>query len=227
LGSLKVFGLGLNKTGTTSLGISLSRLGFRHVSCRRDLLQLYRAGDLTAIFRVCDQYEAFDDWPYPLMYRELFDRYRDRARYVLTTRSTPERWLASLKSHALRTLPEAHCRKLAYGFDYPHGYEREHLALYESHNAAVRAHFQSAGASHLLLEVCWENGDGWPQLCRFLKCRLPRRPFPHANKSSDATPNPAHVARNQANIARQLAQLSQPAQLSVSRVDATEMASSI
>ena len=34
-----------------------------------------------------------------------------------------------------------------------------------------------------LLEVCWENGDGWNELATFLGCELPTSPFPHANDS--------------------------------------------
>jgi hypothetical protein len=30
-----------------------------------------------------------------------------------------------------------------------------------------------------LLVVCWENGDGWAELSRFLKRRAPDEPFPH------------------------------------------------
>jgi hypothetical protein len=27
--------------------------------------------------------------------------------------------------------------------------------------------------------VCWENGDGWDALSRFLNKRAPSEPFPH------------------------------------------------
>jgi hypothetical protein len=205
----KVFGIGLNKTGTTTLGRCLSRLGFSHESCRHDLLDCYRAGDLDSIFKNIDQFDAFEDWPYPLMYRELFDRFGDRARYVLTTRSSPERWLNSLKSHSLRTPPDRHCRRAAYGYDYPHGRESEHLAFYEQHNQSVRDFFRERSAEHLLLEVCWETGDDWTRLCAFLGFPVPRKPFPHANKGGDVDVDPKIVSQNQANVSRQLASIQQ------------------
>ena len=32
-----------------------------------------------------------------------------------------------------------------------------------------------------LLEVCWENNDGWDKLCTFLEVDKPTIAFPHAN----------------------------------------------
>lgn len=180
---IKLFGIGLNKTGTSTLGACARLLGFRHVSCRRDLLIRLRQGSLDELFAVCDAHDSFEDWPYPLAYRELFERYGDGARYVLTVRRSPEAWLRSLKNHALLTQPDAHCRLLAYGHAYPHGFEREHLAFYERHNAEVVAFFRERGASHLLATLCWEEGHGWPELCRLLGEPVPDLPFPHANRT--------------------------------------------
>jgi len=177
----KVFGIGLNKTGTGTLGKCLKGFGYRHLSYRRDLLLALREGRIDEIFTIIDEYESFEDWPYPLMYKELFARYRD-AFYILTVRSSPEVWIESLKSHSLRTHPRIHARKLAYGHDYPHGFENEHIAFYQAHNANVISFFEQNGASDLLLCACWENGDGWRELCRFLGRPMPSVPFPHVNK---------------------------------------------
>jgi type II secretion system protein G len=203
----KVFGLGLNKTGTTTLGKCLRQLGYRHVSCRRDLLHLLRAGDLEPIFKVIDEYDCFEDWPFPLMYRELFERYGDKACYILTTRSSPQRWVESLKSHALRSPSDQQCRSLVYGFEYPHGHEDEHLAFYERHNADVRAFFREREAETLFLELCWERGDGWEALCTFLGHAVPSVPFPHSNRGADQETEAQVLVENHVNVARQLALL--------------------
>src|SRR5579859_2611094 len=102
----KIFGIGLNKTGTTTLGACLTRLGYRHGSCRRDLLIAYREGRLDEIFAETDRLDSFEDWPYPLIYRELFFRYGEGAKFILTRRATPRIWLRSLMRHALRTNPD-------------------------------------------------------------------------------------------------------------------------
>lgn len=203
----KVFGIGLNKTGTTTLGICFEILGFSHLGFRRDLLKAHRRGDLAAVFGAVDRYDTFEDWPYPLMYRELFERYGKSARFILTTRASPQIWLDSLKAHSLRTNPLSHSDPLVYGYDYPHGYEPEHIAFYEHHNSAVRAFFARRGGPDVLLEVCWELGHGWTELCAFLAVPAPALPFPHAYRGETLKPNPKFLQINQRNIAAQLAAL--------------------
>jgi len=184
-GDRKIFGIGLTKTGTTTLGVCLAALGFRHLSCRRDLLVAYREGRLDEVFAAIDGHDSFEDWPYPLMYRELFERYGDRAQFVLTSRATPDLWLDSLKAHDLETDPEIHCRLLAYGFKNPRGAEGEHLAFYRHHHEAVEDFFERRSASDRLLKVCWETGDDWEELCDFLDLPIPSIPFPYAGGRID------------------------------------------
>ncbi len=202
----KVFGLGLNKTGTSSLKVALRRLGYDH--CRRQgrLAHAWFDGERDEVFAVADRFESFEDWPWPLMYRELFERYGDGARYILTTRKSPEIWVESLKKHTVVTRAGGVIRKKIYGYRYPHGAEAAHMDVYRAHNDAVRAYFLHH-APHLFLEVCWENGDGWPELCDFLL--EPRRdtPFPHANRKGTAAPDPEVVAENEKRIRRQLRNL--------------------
>ena len=200
IGHRKVFGIGLNKTGTTTLGTCLSQLGLQHMSCRHDLLIKLREGRFDEIFSVIDLYDSFEDWPYPLMYREIFERYGDSALFVLTTRRDARTWLNSLKAHSLLTNPVHHSRLLAYGYNYPHEDEVHHLDFYEQHNAEVREFFAARGASDRLLEVCWEHGDGWAELCAFLGLKTPDAPFPHANARRD--PDPAIREANLNNITR-------------------------
>jgi hypothetical protein len=203
----KVVGIGLNKTGTTTLAACLRRLGYaRHATCDYGLLAGYRNGDVEAIFRCIEANDSFEDWPFPLAYREIFDRFGERARFVLTTRKDARTWVESLKAHALRTPPVGHTRLLAYGYNYPHGLETEHIAIYERHNAEVRDFFRRRQAEHLLLEVCWERGDGWKELCGFLRTPAPDAPFPHENPGSRPV-SEARAAENLVRICQQLRQL--------------------
>ncbi|MFV0296566.1 MAG: sulfotransferase family protein [Hyphomicrobiaceae bacterium] len=183
---MKIFGIGLNKTGTTTLGRCLSTLGFHHLSCRRDLLEKWRKGEHDAVWQQIEPFESFDDWPYPFMYKEAFERYGSDAKFILTMRKTPEIWLRSLEKHSLRTTPIYHCRKLAYGFDYPFGHEQEHLAFYTRHNAEVQQFFAERAPDQLLV-VCWEEGHGWDELCPFLGIETPDLPFPHENATVNNT----------------------------------------
>ncbi len=200
----KIFGIGLNKTGTKTLGACFDILGFNAISCRADLLAYYRAGQLDRVFAVIDQFEAFEDWPYPLMYRELFARYGHNARFILTRRRDPATWLASLKKHSLKTDPDSHCRLLAYGYPYPHGVEPHHLDFYDRHLREVRAFFRSQNAQDQLLEACWEEATGWHELCAFLAKPIPAQPFPYLNKSEDFPTAQEKFARNQELIKLQI-----------------------
>lgn len=205
----KVIGIGLNKTGTKTLAAALGVLGYeKHVSCRRRLLAAFRQGELEPTFQLIEENDSFEDWPFPLMYRELHQRFGERARYVLTQRASSQIWLESLMRHSLRTPPDEHCRLLAYGYAYPHGVERHHLSFYERHNREVVEYFEAEHAKHLLLEVCWENGDGWEKLCAFLGKSVPDCAFPHENRGE--APIPAEVeAENRKRIFEQLRLLCQ------------------
>lgn len=175
---MKVFGIGLNKTGTSTLAACLRELGFRHTSCDLELTRKVHRGHLAPVYDRADQYESFEDWPWPLVYEEMDRRYEE-AKFILTRRSSPEDWFSSLKRHALRTGPTEY-RRIVYGFDMPLGRKQEHIRKYQSHNAAVRDHFHNR--EDKLLEVCWEEGDGWHELCTFLGKPIPEREFPHERK---------------------------------------------
>ncbi|MGE4611206.1 MAG: sulfotransferase [Paracoccaceae bacterium] len=100
-------------------------------------------------------------------------------------------------------------RKRVYGFDYSHGAEAQHIAFYEVHLVNVRAYFATQNASHLLCEACWEDGDGWQQVCKFLDSPTPSGPFPHANPRIIASADADCLAENKRRIAVQVKQLSE------------------
>jgi len=200
--SFKVFGIGLNKTGTSSLKVALRRLGYQHCRRQGQLAHAYFEADWPILFAETDQFESFEDWPWPLMYREIFERYGDSARFILTTRKSPEIWLESLKKHARATRSGGIIRKQIYGERYPQGAEAAYLDRYNVHNAEVRQFF--ADKPTLFREFCWENGDGWAELCDFLGEPARKSAFPHANNNVSVTPNPDVVALNDRRIARQL-----------------------
>jgi hypothetical protein len=181
----KVFGIGLNKTGTSTLAQCLIELGYRHMSVQKYALVEWFKGNLNPLFEICDSYDSFEDWPYPLAYKELFHRYGDSGRYILTVRSSSAVWLESLKNHSLQTDPKEHCRLLAYGFNYPHGLERQHINFYERHNSDVVEFFKKNNSEHLLKILCWESSGDWLELCSFLEKSCPLVDFPHINKMTD------------------------------------------
>ena len=179
----KVFCLGISRTGTTSLNRALRHLGYRVRGYDQDLLEAWHAGDREKLLSATEESDAFEDWPWPLAYREIMDRYGSSARYILTVRSSPQVWLESYIAHTDYKGPERekYC-DMAYGFPRPRGYEKEHLAFYHQHNAAVREAIAARELQACFAELSWQRGDGWAELCALTGHRVPRIPFPHKNQ---------------------------------------------
>ena len=181
--NIKIFGIGLNKTGTSTLGQCGKILGYRCTSCDKGLLEdISLRNDFTRIKKTVSQFDLFEDWPWPLIYKEL-DLMYPGSKFILTKRENENVWLSSLKKHSMRTHPTRHCRKLAYGHAFPHKYEDEHLEFYKRHNDDVRTYFK--GRDNDFIEICWENGDSFEKLCNFLRRDVPSITLPHANRGSD------------------------------------------
>ena len=97
----KVFIIGTNKTGTTSMNKFLHDLGYRTGPQRRyeKLIQQYYDGDWQEILKIIHNYEAFQDMPFSnstnLFISELRRLY-PTAKFILTTRDDASEWYASL-----------------------------------------------------------------------------------------------------------------------------------
>ena len=163
---MKVVGIGLNKTGTKTLGACLRKWGLRHATFNEDAFKCWCKDDFASLMKMIEAYDSFEDWPWPLIYREI-DTAFPGSKFILTKRKCAETWFYSLCKHADRTGPTVY-RERIYGFSMPHMHKKEHLHFYEHHIDSVRAYFK--GRSNDLLEVCWEDGDGWDQLASFKTC---------------------------------------------------------
>jgi len=59
----QIFGIGLNKTGTTSLGNYFKKLGYKHY-CNPDNINIIKAkNNINEIYKIAYKYEIFEDWP--------------------------------------------------------------------------------------------------------------------------------------------------------------------
>jgi Sulfotransferase domain len=175
----KIVGVGLGKTGTTSLGAACRILGLSHKTHDPALFDALHRGAKQSCLDEIGRFESFEDFPWNILYRDI-DRLYPGSLFILTLRRDPETWYRSLCAHWERT-GNSIAKRHAYGHMSPIGERDYHVALYEQHTADVRAWF--ADRPGQLLTVCWENGDGWEELCAFLSRPLPRRAFPHANRT--------------------------------------------
>ena len=177
----KVIGIGLNKTATKSLAQCLEAMGYNNQTYSLRAFSQYQQQDWPSLFSLMDQFDSFEDWPWPLMYKEIDQQYPD-AKFILTTRSTADVWYRSLCKMAVRMGPLKDFEQAIYGYAMPQGHRDEHLAFYETHNRDVREYFASRPGK--LLEICFDHTVSMKSLCDFLD-----QPFidfipPHANKSA-------------------------------------------
>ena len=176
----KVFCIGFHKTGTTSLERALQKLGYRVQGSfgTKDSDIATKLHEMA--YAMVEQYDAFEDNPWPILYKELDQRFPG-SKFILTRRPT-ENWIRSqVKDFATTETP---MRRWIYGEDAgcPEGNEETYKARYERHNREVLDYFRDRPDD--LLVIDFPNDDGWTRICPFLNVAIPREPFPHANKAS-------------------------------------------
>ncbi|MGI9213160.1 MAG: sulfotransferase family protein [Methylococcaceae bacterium] len=173
----KIFCIGFHKTATTSLQVALEQLGIICLGYDAGLMNRYADGDIEEVLSVIPQYDAFRDWPWPLLYQTLAESIPD-AGFILTIRDSLE-WLESIKRHAERTGPTL-ARRIVYGAEMPHGHESHYLDVYNRHNEDVVRFF--SGSAHLLI-LRIEAGITYKPLCDFLGKPIPELEYPHVYKT--------------------------------------------
>ena len=179
----KVIGIGFHKTGTSTLGSCLRLLGYNHISCSREAFLLYQASEISAVLKLMEYFDSFEDWPWPFVYKEAFEKFPD-SKFILTTRSNEDAWFSSLASHVRRGAGEGFkYRKYIYGYENPDDNRKIYIEKYLQHNREVREFFANKKGS--FWEVCWEHGDSWKELCSFLELETVDLPFPHSNQDPD------------------------------------------
>lgn len=193
--TLKVIGAGLGRTGTMSLKLALEQLGLGR--CHH-MMEVFQAPETIDVWRRAGLGEATDwdallagfgcavDWPSAEFYAQLAAHYPD-AKVILTTRD-PESWFNSTQATIFAdSVPgsgppgfgEMIATVIGAKFD-GRLHDREHcIAVYEAHNAAVRATIPP----ERLLE--YQAGQGWEPLCAFLGVPVPDAPYPKVNSTEE------------------------------------------
>lgn len=175
----KIFCIGLGRTGTTTFQDCMEILGYRHRGWSGPELGLLAMIDFQSILPIIEGYESFDDYPFPLIYKELFKIYPD-AKFILTKRKNIDSWVNSVINESNRK-KHNDSDNIWYEGDLNLPHRRELLSKrYLSHIASCRSFF---ARSPNFLEVCWEDGDGWEKLCNFLNKPIPNQKLPHRNKT--------------------------------------------
>jgi hypothetical protein len=203
----KVFCIGLNKTGTTSLEKALGDLGYRmgSVPYGERLLKNYLARDFSPIIEFCKTADAFQDIPFSLPYTYvLLDHYFKNAKFILSIRDTPEQWYRSLvtfhsnaffagKRPTEEMLREETYRYKGFMWDGQYGvipalrskadpYDMQsHLDFYNAHNESVRVYFNGKAN---MLELNLAQPGSYLKMCEFLGKQSVTDSFPWLNRST-------------------------------------------
>lgn len=188
---MKVFGIGLSRTGTKSLTISLNQLGFNIVHYPNDsqTLQEFMAANYDlSILHDCD---GITDITVAAYYAQL-DRIFPNSKFILTVRDK-ESWLKAVEAHwhnkpIFDTNPENQdkmrlrrfLRLAVYG---TYTFNADRLAyVYDLHHKNVLDYFKNRPESLLVLNIC--GGEGWEVLCPFLEKPILQEEFPAMYKKS-------------------------------------------
>lgn len=173
----KVLGVGFHKTGTSTLNAVLTELGYTVCSNDLSLAEDLIENKYERINDILDKYDAFEDNPWPLLFKEFYNKY-PTAKFVLTIRDE-DKWWQSLINH----FGENHTkmREWIYGDGVPLGNEKLYKERYRKHNKEVKDFFNDK--PNQLLIIDWSESDNnWEKICKFLNKPVPNISFPNANK---------------------------------------------
>jgi hypothetical protein len=173
----KVFCIGFQKTGTTSMMRALTILGYK-VTGPNHVFDKDLASKLDRITtELSYQYDAFQDNPWPLVYKQM-DALHPGSKFILTIRDE-QKWYDSYRNHfeGRKSTP---MKGLLYGpqagcFKDPELYK----GRMRRHNLEVREYFRDRPDDLLVIDVT--RDQRWEPICAFLGLPVPDVPFPHSN----------------------------------------------
>ena len=177
----RVFGIGLNKTGTISLHEALTTLGWNSLHWGgpevREVVEKAR-DDGRPLVEDLPDFDAFSDiWVLSENFTRLDSEYPGSL-FVLTTRPEDD-WVDSRRRHVARNRERAAAGTYAGNFLTVD--EAAWRDEYRSHHKSVRAYF--AGRDNFI-EMRITEGDGYESLCPFLGVPIHDTPFPARHRGN-------------------------------------------
>lgn len=187
----KVFGVGLSKTGTSTLTEALNILGIRSIHFPNDdqtFSELKRGEYRLSVLR---DYDSATDTPIAPYYAQL-DRAWPGSKFILTVREKAS-WLRSAEAHwrVLKVDGRMAKNERFQGFvDFISAtvygcidFNAERFShAYDMHVRNVSQYFAGRANDLLVLDIC--RGAEWEELCAFLEVPVPDGvQFPHANRA--------------------------------------------
>lgn len=177
---MKIFCIGLNKTGTVSLHRALERLGYTslHWGGEAAYLDVLRAVDKgLPVLTYLPEADAYSDIETLSVNFHRADAEHPGSKFILTVRDL-DSWLDSRRRHVeknvvRKSLGEYTGSYLVVDLD---SWREQWLA----HHRRVAEHFRERHADLLVMNIT--AGDGWELLAPFLGHPIPDEPFPLENQ---------------------------------------------
>ncbi len=177
---MKIFCVGLSRTGTSSVNKALRILGYhaKHYPALGRLYFLRLQGIRRKELR---RYDALSDIAVLRFYKKL-DKQFSGSRFIQTVREK-ESWLNSCADYLRQkrgVATTANARRLRIDIYGVPDFDRDMFsAAYDRHLADVKEYFN--GRERDLLTMNIVEGDGWHPLCEFLGNEVPDVAFPREN----------------------------------------------
>ena len=207
-GKPKIFGIGNNKTGTTSLKQAMENLGYVIGNQRiaEKMMNQWAVRDFKNLIRYCHTAQFFQDVPFSKPYTFIvLDHAFPNSKFVLTIRDSPEQWYNSLtKFHAKKwgedgriptkeDLENAdyvykgwpwHLNRWVQNTPESNPYKKEDLIKsYIDYNNNVIEYFRHRPHDLLVLNVAEDGAH--QKLCTFLNKETNIQNFPWENKTEE------------------------------------------
>ena len=201
----KVFCIGQNKTGTTSVKEVLKRLGYRIGDQAKAelLIHDWAKRDFKKIVKFCHTADAFQDIPFSNDFTyEILDYAFPDSKFILTIRNSKDEWFESLKRFHTKLIGKGRLptdddlkaysyrykgwmwenMQLKYGIDETSLYNYEiYTDQYEKHNQRVMEYFKYRPDNLLVVNLAEE--DAIERLYTFLGVSYDGSEMPHLNQS--------------------------------------------
>src|SRR4051812_47108879 len=190
----RIFGIGLNKTGTTSLDAALEQLGISSLhfggQAAHDAVQRAIDESVPLVSYLDPRYDAFSDIGLLSRRFKMLDQQYPGSRFILTTRPRAD-WIASRRGHVERNLAKK--ARGEYNGTFIVVDEEKWTREWDHHHERVRAYFTGRPD---FLELDLSDSPDWGPLCALLGIDVPDEPFPWANRGRDRTKGPAAKLRS-------------------------------
>ena len=191
----KIFGIGLSKTGTTSLTKALEILGYKSIHNPESWLK-FDGEKLDFDFEQIVNYDTFTDLEIAYFYKQLDELYPN-SKFILTTRPI-DSWLNSCRNHfhihSKRSEKANFLVKQVYGATFCDNETQDTFKQgYLKHEQNAKQYFHHRPDDFLILDT--GEVDKWSKLCDFLGKSVPGESYPMANKASKINPQLKNILR--------------------------------